>query len=362
MAKIRIKRGLQSAVSNLVLDVGEMAVATDTGNVYVGVTSGVVHINPSGGIADTAQKLQTPRNFSITGDGSANAQSFDGSANVILDFVLNTVSGLSAGTYTKLTVDTKGRVTAGAQLTVSDIPTLTKSKISDMPTKVSQFTNDSGFQTAAQVTSTIAALVGSAPETLNTLNELAAALGNDPNFATTITAALGERELLLSKADEATTIADDDSIPFIDTSAGNIAMPTGTSSTRKLSLTNLKANLKTYFDTLYNKYTHPTYTSKTSGLYKVTVDSTGHVSAATAVAKSDITGLGIPAQDTVYTLPNATSSTLGGVKIGTGISVSSGTISLPAATTSSIGGVKIGDGISVSSGTISVGEIDGGTF
>jgi hypothetical protein len=50
------------------------------------------------------------------------------------------------------------------------------------------------------------------------------------------------------------------------------------------------------------KYTHPSYTAKSSGLYKVTVDSTGHVSAATAVAKSDITALGIPAQDTTYTL------------------------------------------------------------
>lgn len=47
-------------------------------------------------------------------------------------------------------------------------------------------------------------------------------------------------------------------------------------------------------------YTHPTYTSKSSGLYKVTVDGTGHVSATTAVAKSDITDLGIPGQDTTY--------------------------------------------------------------
>ena len=43
-----------------------------------------------------------------------------------------------------------------------------------------------------------------------------------------------------------------------------------------------------------NKYTHPRYTARASGLYKVTVDSTGHVSAATAVTKSDITALGIP--------------------------------------------------------------------
>ena len=40
-------------------------------------------------------------------------------------------------------------------------------------------------------------------------------------------------------------------------------------------------------------YTHPSYTSRSSGLYKITVNSTGHVSGATSVAKSDITGLGI---------------------------------------------------------------------
>ena len=61
-----------------------------------------------------------------------------------------------------------------------------------------------------------------------------------------------------------------------------------------------------------NKYTHPSYTAKSSGLYKVTVDATGHVSATTAVAKADITGLGIPAQDTTYSaMTGATSSAAG---------------------------------------------------
>ena len=49
-----------------------------------------------------------------------------------------------------------------------------------------------------------------------------------------------------------------------------------------------------------NKYTHPSYTARASGLYKVTVDGTGHVSAATAATKSDITALGIPESDTTY--------------------------------------------------------------
>ena len=55
-----------------------------------------------------------------------------------------------------------------------------------------------------------------------------------------------------------------------------------------------------------NKYTHPSYSAKASGLYKVTVDATGHVSAATAVTKSDITSLGIPGQDTNTTYTPAT--------------------------------------------------------
>lgn len=40
-----------------------------------------------------------------------------------------------------------------------------------------------------------------------------------------------------------------------------------------------------------NNYVHPTYTSRSSGLYKITVDGTGHVASATAVTKSDITPL-----------------------------------------------------------------------
>lgn len=65
-----------------------------------------------------------------------------------------------------------------------------------------------------------------------------------------------------------------------------------------------------------NKYVHPTYTAHSSGLYKITVDATGHVSSVTLVTKDDITALGIPAQDTVYTLPKATADEIGGVKIG----------------------------------------------
>lgn len=61
-------------------------------------------------------------------------------------------------------------------------------------TKVSELLNDSGFQSAEQVESAIQKIIGSAPEVLDTLAEIAKALGDDPNFATTMTAKLTELE------------------------------------------------------------------------------------------------------------------------------------------------------------------------
>lgn len=55
-----------------------------------------------------------------------------------------------------------------------------------------------------------------------------------------------------------------------------------------------------------NKYVHPAYTAKTNGLYKVTIDGTGHVSSTVNVSKSDITALGIPPQDTTYSTATQT--------------------------------------------------------
>lgn len=59
-----------------------------------------------------------------------------------------------------------------------------------------QSVNNTQIATTAFVKSAIAAMVGSAPAALNTLNELAAALGNDPNFATTMLNALAGKQPL----------------------------------------------------------------------------------------------------------------------------------------------------------------------
>jgi hypothetical protein len=61
-------------------------------------------------------------------------------------------------------------------------------------TKVSELLNDSDFQNAEQVDAAIQKIIGSAPEVLDTLAEIAKALGDDPNFAATMTTKLTELE------------------------------------------------------------------------------------------------------------------------------------------------------------------------
>lgn len=90
----------------------------------------------------------------------------------------------------------------------------------------------------------------------------------------------------------------------------NTTYPDATASTHGLMSASDKAKLDGVAAGA-NKYTHPSYTAKSSGLYKVTVDGTGHVSAATAVTKADITALGIPGQDTNTTYSDATTSAHG---------------------------------------------------
>lgn len=98
---------------------------------------------------------------------------------------------------------------------------------------------------------------------------------------------------------------------------GTWSLPTNTTYNPATTTTNglMSASDKTKLDgiaTGANNYVHPSYTSKTSGLYKITVDSTGHVSATTAVTKTDITNLGVPSVNTTYSnMTGATANTDG---------------------------------------------------
>lgn len=149
----------------------------------------------------------------------------------------------------------------GAAQTVTD-----KAVNIAVPTKVSQIANDSGFQTSAQVTAAIGGLrtelMGEGvPEAYDTFKELADYIDAHQTAADALTAAVG------NKVDKVTG--------------------------KGLSTNDYTTAEKTKLAGLSN-YTHPSYAAKTAGLYKITVDALGHVSAATAVTKADITALGIP--------------------------------------------------------------------
>ena len=66
-------------------------------------------------------------------------------------------------------------------------------KIGNVPTKVSEFENDANYQSASQVDARIQEVVAAAPEALDTLKELADVLGNDPDFAGTVTTELAKK-------------------------------------------------------------------------------------------------------------------------------------------------------------------------
>lgn len=117
MAQILIKRGTQALVDAATLLPGELCLATDTGNLYVGTATGKALVNPP--VAEDAAKLKTARSISVTGDGAWSV-SFDGSADVTGELTLAD-SGVTAGEYGNLTVDKKGRVTAARAATLADI-------------------------------------------------------------------------------------------------------------------------------------------------------------------------------------------------------------------------------------------------
>jgi hypothetical protein len=103
------------------------------------------------------------------------------------------------------------------------------------------------------------------------------------------------KESLLKNLTSKANIVDNDSFAMVDSQASDAS--------KRTLWSTIKSTLKAYFDTLYNKYTHPTFTAKSSGLWKITVNSEGHVIDASAVQKSDIVNLGIPGQDTIYVHP-----------------------------------------------------------
>ncbi len=104
---------------------GVKSQASGTGKVVV-ATDGTMTV----GNVPSADALSTARTISLAGDASGSV-AFNGGSDASIAVALVT-TGVNSGTYCKVTVDTKGRITAGADLTANDIPVLTLSKITDV--------------------------------------------------------------------------------------------------------------------------------------------------------------------------------------------------------------------------------------
>lgn len=236
-----------------------------------------------------------------TGDGSKKYSELPFDDEVIRNLITEskythpTHSAASSGLY-KITVDELGHITAVTAVTKSDITSL------GIP---AQDTNT----TYTVATTTNDGLMASTDKTK--LDGIATGANNYTHPAyTSRTSGLYKITVDATGHVSAVTAASKSDITALGIPAQDTTYSVATTSANGL----MSSTDKTKLDgiaTGANNYTHPTYTAATSGLYKVTVDSSGHVSATTAVAKSDITALGIPAQDTNTTYSNATTSTAG---------------------------------------------------
>lgn len=131
--------------------------------------------------------------------------------------------------------------------------------------------NDTQIANTAFVKREVSNLVGTAPEALDTLQELSTALGNDPNFSTTILQKIGEK---------------------VDKVTGKGLSTNDYTTEEKNKLASIADNA--------NNYIHPSHTSRANGIYKLTVDNQGHISNAALATKEDISALsGIGAEATI---------------------------------------------------------------
>lgn len=171
-----------------------------------------------------------------------------------------------------------------------------------IPTKVSQLTNDSQYQTSQQVAQAIqAAIAASGHASFEKVDAVPDAADAVENILYLVMNSKTHHYDIYAKVSGEVVLLDDTTVDL----SGYVEKETG----KGLSSNDYTDEEKAKLEELAN-YTHPAYTAHASGFYKVTVDATGHVSAVIPVAKEDITDLGIPGQDTTYSAATSTAAGL----------------------------------------------------
>ena len=174
-----------------------------------------------------------------------------------------------------------------------------------MPTKVGDLTNDKKYQTDTEVATSIQqAIAASGHAHFEKADTVPSVEDAKDNYMYLVMNETTHYYDIYAKVGTEVVRLDDTTVDL-----SNYVQKDGSKVLSTNDFTNeLKAKLDGV-DEGANKYIHPTHTAAVSGLYKVTVDELGHVTATTAVVKKDITDLNIPAQDTTY--EDATQSVAG---------------------------------------------------
>ena len=334
--------------------------------------------NFSGSYADLTNKPAIPSKTSdLTNDSNfitsagAPVQSVDGSTGAV---VTNAVKYNAAQNLTNTQkAQARSNIGAGTSSFSGSYTDLTNKPT--IPTKISQLTNDSGYLTSAPVTSVngktgainltasdvgalpagtdipsldglatqtyvdnkVAALVDSAPGALDTLNELAAALGDDPDFATTVANQIGNKVDKVDGKGLSTndyTTAEKNKLAGIATGAnnythpttsGNKHIPSGGSSGQILRWSadgtaawGADNNTDTKVTAVGNHYTPNggTTTSASGGTLTDITNSSAGVQVVTGVTKdaaghvTGITSVALKSVNTVYTHPSTHPATM----------------------------------------------------
>lgn len=201
------------------------------------------------------------------------------------------VKGLAALAYkaqvSESDLDTALKAVLDAKASGADVSTLIGS---DTGKSVRTIANE---ELAAQL------IPESAQESLDTLSEIAAWIQNHPDDASAMNAAITALQGVVAGIGG----EDDDYATVVAAIEGKISAAQN-AIYAAITAGDTNGHLKVN-GTDVTVYTHAAHTPAASGLYKVTVDAEGHVSATTPVEKADITGLGIPAQDTTYSKATA---------------------------------------------------------
>jgi hypothetical protein len=291
-----------SATTATASNSGSAIVSRDASGNFAATTITAALTGNVTGNASTATTLATARNFQILGDVEASAQSFDGSGNVNLTTSIATgvivnadvnasaaiaatkiagtaITAADTGTVTntmlagsiannKLATDPLARANhTGTQLaaTVSDFDTQVRtSKVTDLAAPTGSFsmnsqkitnlatpTSNTDASTKAYVDTSISNLIAGAPGTLDTLDEIAAALADTANFSDTVVLKSGS------------------------TMSGNLAMGTNKITGLGTPTTSTDAATKNYVDTVVIAPTNLTGVITSSGAATSIASQTG---------------------------------------------------------------------------------------